>query len=63
MEDGIGMIAVIGKHVIGEYFVRLEFVGSGNAGARSSRFVDIGAVRVEPELVDLSQAGVNVERG
>ena len=63
MEDGIGVITVIGEYVVGNHRRRMELVGEGSASTQSSSFVDIGAVRVESEFVELSQTGVDVERG
>jgi len=44
MDDGIGITAVIGKHVAGDYGIWLELVGSGSVGTQSGGFIDIGAV-------------------
>ena len=63
MDNGIGITTVIGKHVIGDHRVRLERGGGGGVGAQSGGGVDVCAVRVESELVHLSQTSANVERG
>ena len=63
MDNGIGIAAVIGKHVIGYHQVRLEWVGGGGVGTQSSGGVDVCAVRVESELVQLSQTSANIEGG
>ena len=63
MDDAIGVSAVIGDHVVGDRCVRLELVCNGIFGTHSRSFTDVGAVRVEPEPVELSQTGASVEWG
>lgn len=63
MDDGVGVITVVGWHIVGDCLVRLEFVASGNAGTLLSGFVDVCAMRINPKPVDLSQASVNVKWG
>lgn len=62
-DDGVGKTTVVEIHVAGDYRVRLEPVGKGGAGTQSSGVIDLGAVRVDPEPVDLSEASVSIERG
>ena len=65
MEDVIGVITVIGEHIVGYHRTWLEFVGSsiGSTQPAFSGIVDIGTVRVESEFVDLPQTSVRVEWG
>ena len=57
------MITVIGEHVVGNHRTRLEWVGKNSVSTSPSGYVDIGAVRADPESVDLSQTGVRMEWG
>ena len=61
VDDGIGITAVIREHITGDHGIGLEWVGSGGIGTQPGGFINIGAVRVEPELVELSQASASVE--
>jgi len=61
VDDGICVSAIIGEHVVGDRHIWSELVCSGSAGTRSSSYIDIGAVRVESEFVDLSQTSASVE--
>jgi len=54
VEDVIGVITVIGRHVVGDHRVRSKLVDKSSGGTRSSGIVDIGAVRVESESVGSS---------
>ena len=63
MDDRIGIVTVIGWHVVSNYLERLESVAGGVAATKSIGFVDVGTVLVKPELVDLPQTGVNVKWG
>jgi len=63
VDDRIGIVTVIGWHVVSDYLERLESVTSSGAGTRSIRFVDVGTMPVMPELVDSSQTGVNSKWG
>jgi len=51
VEDGIGVITVIGGYIVGNHRVWLELVDNSSGSTRSIFFVDIGAVRVESESV------------
>ena len=59
----MGIVTVIGWHVVSDYLVGPESVASMYAATRSISFVNIGAVPVMPELVDMSQTGVNAKWG
>ena len=63
MDDGTGVRTVIGEHVVGDRRIWLELVGEGILGTSSGGFIDVGAVRVEPKLVQLSQARASAEWG
>ena len=63
MDDGVGIATVVGEHVAGDHRIRLEWVCSGGIGTQSGSFIDIGAVCVESELVELSQTSASVEWG
>ena len=61
MDYGIGITAVIREHVTGDHRIRLELVCSGGVGAQPCGFIGIGTVGIKAKLVELSQAGANVE--
>jgi len=63
VDDGVGVITVIGGHVACNHLVRLEQIETVRLATQSSCFIDVGAMRVESELVESSQTGVNVEWG
>jgi len=63
VEDGVGVVTVIREHIVGNHRIRLEWVGKSSASTQSSGFVDIGAMRVDSEFVELSQTGTRVEWG
>ena len=63
MEDSFRIVTVIGWHVVSDYLVGLESVTSSAAATRSIGSIDIGTVLIKPELVDLSQTGMNVKWG
>ena len=63
MEDGIGVIAVIGRDIVGDHRIRLELVGDSLGTTQSGGFIDIGAVRVESESVGPSQTRARLEWG
>ena len=44
MDDGIGVITVIGGHVACDRLIRLEYVETVGLGTQSSSLIDVGAV-------------------
>ena len=44
MDDGIGVVAVIGGHVVCDRLIRLEHVEAASLATQSSGFIDVGAV-------------------